>query len=178
MSLPPIISTYSYATMCGPTAFAAITGSSRMDAAGRLRRITKHLGWPLNGSTFPGVLELGFAELGIEIEVCCVRSGVRLGRVDLITPEEVEALVGERPRHVEYSAHSRPVAAPVGDTPRATHRSTLRVCDWLERFTAGTFVLHVANHVLAQRDGVLIAGDDGGRWDHTPLSAAWRVAPT
>ena len=157
-ALPPIVSCYQFSHYCGPAAFAAITGSSRMEAAERLRRITKQLGWPVNTSTYPGVLEVAFAEIGIELEEWCGVSGMRLGPVEPITADAVEAIVGSSPRHVEYSPDRRPEIAAAADTPRAADRGALRVCDWLERFTAGSWVLHVANHVLAQRDGVLIAG--------------------
>jgi hypothetical protein len=51
----------------------------------------------------------------------------------------------------------------------------LNVSDWLALFHSGDWVLHVNQHVLAARGGVLVAGDDDGRWNDSTLREAWRV---
>lgn len=166
MTLPPIISTSAYSDFCGPRAFAAIVGVSRLEAAGALRRVTKRLGWPLNVSTYPGVLETALTEAGFGLEAFS-GSGERIA-VEPLSIAAITALVAPVNRYRGFE--------PRAEAPkRARQRTELSVREWLARFSIGTWALHVDAHVMAARDGELIAGDDGGRWNHTVLREAWRV---
>jgi hypothetical protein len=169
-ALPPAIPTHVYSRYCGPGALSAIAGITRLEAAGLMRRITRRLGWPLNTRTYPGVLETAIIETGFTLEAWSVsRSPVAIGPVAAMASAEVSALVGPSPRHVEYHAAVVP--------PERAAPNELSVSDWLTLFPVGTWVLHVDQHVIAARGGVLVAGDDDGRWNDSALRDAWRVVP-
>jgi hypothetical protein len=178
-----------FAKFCGPGAFAAVVGCSREAAATTLCRIAEREGWPPHPThTVPGVLAAALREAGYELEAWSVLPrGWRLGPVSCCTWVDVMAIADAVGRANEAAAVQINRAAArvlieragrIAAERRELRRiSPLPVISWLIRLPRGTWVLHVDNHVMAARDGELIAGDDDGRFDLYPLRDAWRVVP-
>lgn len=191
---------YDYSHFCGPSAYAVLAGVAQTEAAGALCRWSVRAGWPPSFHTSPTVLAAALMSKGFRFERWEIRPGGWLvERVDdfqrrifrrlrgdaqsfdelVAGIEEIYACSAAREANCSNSARELMRGFKSVKSIRAAQReiAPYTVSQWLARFPIGTWVLHVARHVMVQRRGRIIAGDARNASQHgeAPLLDVWRV---
>lgn len=183
-----------YSEYCGPGAFAAVTGASRNDAAKALLCWCRHAGMVPNLSTAPTVLAAALMMRGFRLERWSTTPGGWRDETAAEFSRRIWATIRNHGRDwsklfdaVENLAQFDQNAAPEiqREIKRSAERSRRRrprrmiVREWMARRRSGTWLLHVDGHVMVQRDGRIIAGDDAqaSEYGGDALRDVWRVLP-
>lgn len=198
-TLRPSIDLATFAAYCAPGAFAAVAGVTREEAAAVLYRLASRTGAPIERyAVSSSVLAVALIARGLALERwSVVRHRWRRERARQFALRMAEELragdreLDERTAHLAaarewYASQSEDVRTEL-DAARVTRQNrqrarileALSVGGWLSRFPRGTWLLVVhggdVGHVLAARDGAIVAGGEDGKYNDSKLADAWRV---
>jgi hypothetical protein len=198
-TLRPSIDLATFAKFCAPGSFAAVAGVTREEAAAVLYRLASRTGAQIERyAVSSAVLAVALAARGLTLERWSVaprgwraehsRSFARRMADELRDGDrELDERTARRMTAREWLAAQPDDVRTALEAAGVTHRDRVRartlealsVSGWLSRFPRGTWLLTVhggdVGHVLAARDGAIVAGGEDGKYNDSPLVDAWRV---